>query len=107
VGLARYALALVALASIGLGFARVWPELGRQHDRYASWSARDVQLAGALHEHLDPRAFEQFRARVRPGDRYYLDANFIYRTFAVGWLLPAIPVGSPDQADVRLKWPDS
>jgi hypothetical protein len=107
VGLARYALALVALASIGLGFARVWPELGRQHEHYAHLSGREVALAGAIHEHLDPEAFEQFAARVGPDDRYVLDANFVYRTFAVYWLLPAVPAESPADADVRLRWPAS
>lgn len=103
-GLARTALALAALASIGLGFARVWPELGRQHDRYARLSDREVRLAGALHEHLDPRAFELFRARVAGHATYSLDANFVYRTFAVYWLLPAVPAERPE---VKLRWPAS
>jgi hypothetical protein len=107
VGRVRYALALVALASAGLGFARVWPELGRQHDRYARVSERDARLAGAIHEHLDPRAFERFDTRVGTARRYYLDADYVYRTFAVYWLLPAVPVQSPADADVRLRWPAS
>jgi hypothetical protein len=103
VGLARTALSLVALASIGLGFARVWPELGRQHERYGRLSPREVALAGALHEHLDPAAFGYFRARVGTQPRYSLDANFVYRTFAVYWLLPAVP----GEGGVRLRWPAS
>jgi hypothetical protein len=107
VGLARTAVALVALASIGLGFARVWPELGREHAHYATFSSYEIRHAGALHEHLDPAAFDQFRARVGDRQRYYLDAHFIYRTFAVYWLLPAVPAASPAQADVTLRWPAS
>ncbi len=103
-GIARTALALVALVSIGLGLARVWPELGRQHDRYAALDNREVELAGAIHEHLDPQAFLQFRAELGARRTYSLDANFIYRTFAVYWLLPAVPSLRPE---VRLRWPDS
>jgi hypothetical protein len=108
VGRVRYALPLaLAVASIGVGVARVWPELGRQHDRYAQLDDREVRLAGAIHEHLDPEAFERFSERVAPGDRYTLEANFVYRTFAVYWLLPAVPAESPGEADVRLRWPAS
>jgi hypothetical protein len=107
VGLARSAVALVALASIGLGVARVWPELGRQHARYATFSTYEIRHAGALHEHLDPQAFDYFRVRVGGRQRYYIDANFIYRTFAVEWLLPAVPAVSPAKADVTLRWPAS
>jgi hypothetical protein len=103
VGLARTALSLVALASIGLGFASVWPELGRQHERYAQLTPRDVALAGALHEHLDPAAFDRFRTRLGTNERYSLEANFVYRTFAVYWLLPAVP----RRGGVTLRWPAS
>jgi hypothetical protein len=105
-GLARTALALVALASIGLGVARVWPELGRQHDRYSRWSDSEIRLAGALHEHLDADRFERLRGYARPGVRYCLDADFVSRTFAVYWLLPAVPASCSD-AGVRLPWPGS
>ena len=103
-GLARTALALVAAASVAFGLARVWPELGRQHDRYARLTPHDVELAGAIHEHLDPRAFARFRERVAGHDTYSLDADFVYRTFATYWLLPAVPSERPA---VRLTWPDS
>lgn len=97
------AVAVVALASVGLGVARVWPELGRQHDRYASWSDYEIAHAGALHEHLDPAQFDAMRRVVPPGARYYLDVQgtkrtpaFVIRTFAAYWLLPSSPATRAD-----------
>ena len=109
-------LAAVALASVGLGAARLWPELGRQHDRYASWSAPHVELAPALHERLPTEPFLAFRAAL--GDRrlrYYVDVptgasellttrGGVFRTFATYWLLPAVPVADPRRADVVLAY---
>ena len=105
----QVAVAAVALASAGLGIARVWPELGRQHDRYAAWSAYDVAHAGALHEHIDPALFDELRRVVPPGARYHLDVSgtrapgFVVRTFATYWLLPSTPVGSAREADVAVR----
>jgi hypothetical protein len=107
VGTVRLALALVALASVGLGFARVWPELGRQHEEYARWSDYDVAHAGALHEHLDATKFDRWRLQVRPGQRYWVDVpginGFVYQTFATYWLLPAVPARTQAEADVVLR----
>jgi hypothetical protein len=107
VGLARRSLPLavtaLALASAGVGFARVWPELGRQHDRYAHQSRRDVVYAGAIHEHLDVARLERWRAQVRPDDRWYTSVDFIDRTFLTYLLLPAVPAESPADATVVLR----
>jgi hypothetical protein len=102
-------LAAVALGSIGVGFARVWPELGRHHDRYAAWSADEVAHAGALHEHLATRPFDAWRAAIRPGSRYYVDVPagptaLVYRTFATYFLLPSTPAATPAEADVVLAY---
>jgi len=107
VGLGRrslpLAVAVVSLASAGVGFARVWPELGRQHARYAGATPREIVYAGAIHEHLDVARIERWRAEVRPTDRWWTDENFIYRTFLTYLLLPAVPADSRADATVVLK----
>ena len=108
---AAAAVAVVALASVGLGLARVWPELGRQHALYASWSDDRAERAPGLRERLPPAPFDAFRAAITPGSRYYFDVpaggvegltnrGTVFRTFATYWLLPSVPVDSPAQADV-------
>ena len=105
----QVAVAAVALASVGLGVARVWPELGREHDRYAAWSDYDVAHAAALHEHIDPASMDRLRQLVPRGARYHLEVSgtrapgFVVRTFATYWLLPSTPVGSPAEADVSVR----
>lgn len=108
-------LAAVAVTSTGLGLARVWPELGRQHDRYASWSDERVAHAPALHERLPTAPFDLFRRALAGREvRYYVDVpvggpgqllttrSLVYRTFATYWLLPSVPVADPREADVVL-----
>jgi hypothetical protein len=105
----QVAVAALAIASAGLGIARVWPELGNQHDDYSAWSSYDIAHAAALHEHLDPVLFDRLRGLVPPGARYHLDIAgtrapaFVIRTYAAYWLLPSTPVGSAAAADVAVR----
>jgi hypothetical protein len=95
-------LAAIALASIAFGFVQLWPELGRQHDRYAGLSPQQVRLAGALHEHLDAARIDGWRRYARPGVRYCVRDDFVTQTFATYFLLPAVPVPC-GEADVVLR----
>ena len=108
-------LAAVAVASAGLGAARLWPELGREHDRYASWSDARVAHAPILHERFPTAPFDAFRQAIEPGSRYYVDVpegggrllttnGGVFRALATYWLLPSVPVADPRRADVVLAW---
>ena len=109
-------LVAVALASAGAGVAKVWPELGSQQARYATWSDAQLAHAPAVHERLPIPVFDAWRAAVGPGVRYFIDLRrgrtkvdelrngLVYRTFATYWLLPATPVDTPAQADVVLAY---
>ena len=98
--------AAAALASAVLGFVLVWPELGRQHAEYSSWSDYRITRAPAFHEHLPRAPFDAYSRVVRPGLRYYVDVpgtartGLVFRTYAAYALLPAVPVASPERADV-------
>jgi hypothetical protein len=107
--------AAVALASAGLGLARLWPELGRQHDRYAAWSEEQVAHAPIRHERLPVVPFDAFRAAITPGSRYYVQVpdgsrqllttrGGVFGTVATYWLLPSVPVDDPRKADVVLAY---
>ena len=104
-GLARRSLPLVvAVASIAFGVATVWPELGRQHDRYAALTPQQVVYAGALHEHLDAARLGRWRSEVGPHDRWLAPgADFVTRTFATYLLLPAVPARTRADATVVLR----
>jgi hypothetical protein len=106
---------VVAIASTGLGLARLWSELDREHDRYRGFDAYEVAHAAALRDQLPLRPLDAFRAAIAPGSRYYLDVREggesllstegeAMRQFATHWLLPSLPVESPRDADVVLAY---
>jgi hypothetical protein len=101
-----FAAALAAAAVVG-GW-QSWTHLG--HER-AHLSAREAERAAAVHEHLPVATFDRWRARVRRGDRWWLDVpegravgltnrGAVYRAYATFWLLPAVPADSAGDATV-------
>ena len=99
-----------AVASAAWTFGPTWRWLSAQHRQYAGDSAFDRQKATGYAYGLPVIAFEFFRSRLRPGDRYYVAAapgSFIagvdkrtgLATFARWYLLPAIQVGDAHRAD--------
>lgn len=97
-----------ALAAIALGARQTWPDLG--HAR-AHLTASEAARAAAVHEGLPVALFDRWKARLRPGDRWWLEVapgapeglttrGAVYRAYAVYFLLPNLPAASKANADV-------
>lgn len=97
----------VALVAVILGARHSWPHLS--HER-AHLTRAEAERAAAVHEGLPVARFDAMRARVDRGDRWWLDVpegeaeglttrGTVYRTYALYWLLPALPAPSRDDAD--------
>jgi hypothetical protein len=96
------------LAAVVLGTRHIWPDLGRER---AHLSSADAARAAAVHEGLPVALFDRWKARLRPGDRWWLEVSpgapeglttrgAVYRAYAVYWLLPNLPAASKATADV-------
>ena len=105
VALVRLSVA-VALAAVVLGAWRSWPHLSSQRSHLTAFEA---ERAAAEHEGLPIARFDAMRARLRRGDTWWLDVpagsaegltnrGGVYRTYALYWLLPALPAGSGEHA---------
>jgi hypothetical protein len=103
--------AVGALAAAALGGRHSWVNLGAER---AHLTAAEAQDAAALHEHLPVALFDQLRARVHRGDRWWLEIpqgkaqamahrGDVYGAFAVFWFLPAVPADSRSDATVVMK----
>ena len=116
---ARLALAILvaagAVAAAVLGAKDSWPYLG---DKRAHLTDAEAEDAAAVHERLPVALFDRFRARLRPGDRWWLDVpqgaaqamahrGDVYRAYAVFWFLPAVPADSRKDATVVFKFPNA
>ena len=71
-----------------------------------------------MHEGLPVARFDELKARVGKGRRWWLDVpegdaeglttrGAVYRTYALYWLLPALPADSQADADEVLRIPPS
>jgi hypothetical protein len=100
--------ALGALAAVVIGMRDTWPNL--RHVRAHVTSAQAAR-APAVHEDLPVALFDRWKARLRPGDRWWLEIppgeaegltrrGAVYRAFALYWFLPALPAPSERDADV-------
>ena len=69
-----------------------------------------------MHEDLPVARFDAMKAAVRRGDTWWLDVpegspeglttrGGVYRTYALYWLLPALPASSRDEADQVFRIP--
>jgi hypothetical protein len=95
-----------ALVAIVLGAWRSWPHLS---DERSHLTRAEAERAAAVHEGLPVARFDAMRARVGRGDTWWLDVpagqsegltnrGAVYRTYALYWLLPALPASSPATA---------
>jgi hypothetical protein len=100
--LAAAALAAIALASAALGAAKIWPRLADERARWADATPAEAARAIWSESPLPPALFDFYRAQLRPGDRYWVQARpapetslekpLLVRSYAAYWLLPAIQV---------------
>jgi hypothetical protein len=102
-----------ALVAIILGAWRSWPHLS---DERAHLTDAQAERAAAVHEGLPVARFDAMKARVGRGDRWWLEIppgepeglttrDAVYRTYALFWLLPALPAASRENADVVFRFP--
>lgn len=100
--------AAAALAAVVLGARHSWPDLGHARSHL---TAAQAARAAAVHEGLPVALFDRWKARLHPGDRWWLEVapgapeglttrGGVYRAYAVYWLLPNLPTVSKAKADV-------
>ena len=114
---AAAALAIVALAvALASGLKALpgtWRWLSDQHSQFAGLSASERAQEPGTAQLLPVDAFDFFRSKLGDGDRYYLavtqggfsagvDRAQAGRIFGRFYLLPAIQVESPQDADTVL-----
>jgi hypothetical protein len=103
--------AALALASAAITLPDTWRFLSDQRNDLANLDAVDRVQAPGFNNRLPVGAFDFFRANVRRGDRVYVlaragttvrgvDFPTGARTFARYYLLPAIVVEGPEDANV-------
>jgi hypothetical protein len=99
--------AATAVAATMMGASRSWAPLGAS----SHLTRTEAANAAAVHEHLPVALFDRLRARLRPGDRWWLEVpagapdafsnrGSVYRAYAVFWFLPALPAGSRSDATI-------
>jgi hypothetical protein len=102
-----------ALVAIALGARDSWSHLSSERSRLTDAQA---ERAAAVNERLPMGLFDRMRARVGRGERWWLDVPdgspqglttrwAVYRTYALYWLLPALPASSPEDADEVFRIP--
>ena len=88
-----------------------WDWLSSQHAQFAPLSAQERAQEPGTAQLLPVDAFDFFRSKLRDGDRYYIaakrggfetgvDRATASRIFARYYLLPAIQVDDPRNADI-------
>ena len=102
---------LVALGSGINDFPVTWDWLSSQHADFAHLSATERRQAPGTAQLLPVDAFDFFRRKLHDGDRYYIaakpgwfetgvDRATASRIFARFYLLPAIQVDAPNDANI-------
>ena len=110
---AALAALVVALASGLKDLPGTWDWLSGQRSQFEHLSARERAEEPGTAQLLPVDAFDFFRSKLREGDRYYLgvkrggfaagvDRATAGRIFGRFYLLPAVQVDSPENADVVL-----
>ena len=104
--------AVVALViSTGLTARPLWDQLDTYRSLYGPLTAFERERTAGTQNAFDAASWDELRARIHRGDRYALigqpetsqDAaveNLVARTYASFWLLPAIQVRAPENANV-------
>jgi hypothetical protein len=102
-----------ALAALVLGAWSSWPHLS---DERSHLTKAEAERAAAVNEGLPVAAFDAMKARLDRGERWWLDVpegdpeglttrGAVYRTYALYWLLPALPADSREEADEVFELP--
>jgi hypothetical protein len=102
-----------ALVAVVIGAWRSWPQLS---DARSHLTKAVAERAAAVHEGLPVARFDAMKARVGRGETWWLDVpeggaeglttrGAIYRTYALYWLLPALPAASRADADEVFRIP--
>jgi hypothetical protein len=108
---AAVAALVVALGSGINDFPVTWDWLSSQHDQFAPLSPQERAQEPGTAQLLPVDAFDFFRSKLHDGDRYYIaakrggfetgvDRATASRIFARYYLLPAIQVVEPAEADI-------
>jgi hypothetical protein len=108
---AAVAALLVALGSGINDFPVTWDWLSGQHAQFAHLSPAERRQEPGNAQLLPVDAFDFFRSKLRDGDRYYVaakrggfqtgvDRATASRIFARYYLLPAVQVDAPEDADI-------
>ena len=110
---AALAVLAVALASGLKELPGTWRWLSEQHSQFAHFTAQEREEEPGTAQLLPVDAFDFFRTKLSEGERYYLavtPGNFTSgvdraqaaRIFGRFYLLPAVQVGTPQEAQVIL-----
>jgi hypothetical protein len=102
-----------ALVALALGAWDSWPHLS---DERSDLMKAEAARAAAVNEGLPVDTFDAMKARLGRGDRWWLDVpegepeglttrGAVYRTYALYWLLPALPASSRGEADEVFELP--
>jgi hypothetical protein len=105
---------LVALFSVRETWPATWDRLSQDQERFGALSPeRRARMPGRAIP-LPMWAFDFFKRRLAPGTRYYMqvveggfgtaDFKTTVRTLGSFYLLPAVMVRNPADADVILSW---
>jgi hypothetical protein len=108
------AYAAVALASTAFGASKVVSHLTHERHRYAGFSEAQAERAIWEESPLRPAVFAFYRAHLRPGERYWVQARpagpqslvrpLLVRSYAAYWLLPAVQVRRLADADAVVSY---
>ena len=110
---AALAVLAVALASGLKELPGTWRWLSEQRSQFAHFTAQEREEEPGTAQLLPVDAFDFFRTKLSEGERYYLavtpggftsgvDRAQAARIFGRFYLLPAVQVGSPQEAQVVL-----
>jgi hypothetical protein len=108
---AAVAALVVALGSGINDLPGTWDWLSSQHDQFAHLTPQERAQEPGTAQLLPVDAFDFFRSKLHDGDRYYIaakrggfetgvDRATASRIFARYYLLPAIQVDAPAEADI-------
>jgi hypothetical protein len=105
---------LVALFSVLETWPATWERLDQEQERYGALSQERRERMPGRAIPLPMWAFDFFKKRLEPRDRYYMhvveggfgtaDFQTTVRTVGNFYLLPAVMVRDPADADVILSW---
>ena len=105
------AAAVALVISTGLTAGPLWDQLASYRSLYGPLTASERERAAGTLNSFDAVSWDALRARVHRGDRYAVIGqpetsedtaieNLVARTYASFWLLPAVQVRSPENANV-------